>query len=199
MMAMSDKTRLTLVAEAPLAALATTPATPEEAGDEPLSLSALYERHAAYVANLAGRILGHNDETQDVVQDVFLIAHRRMEALRSPAAAKGWLAKVTVRQASRRLRWRRLRLFLQPSHMVDADLVAREGDAASRPLLALLYATLDRLPARERVAWTLRHLQGEPLDVVAEQCGCSLATAKRRIAAAEAVLRPVLDDGEGSE
>ncbi len=132
---------------------------------------------------------------QDVVQDVFLIAHRNLGTLRSPGAARGWLAKVTVRLASRRLRWRRLRLFLQPAHTVDADLVAGE-DPASRPLLALLYVTLDRLPARERVAWTLRHLLDEPLDVVAERCGCSLATAKRRIAAAEAVLRPVLGDEE---
>jgi RNA polymerase sigma-70 factor (ECF subfamily) len=187
---MSPKPRLTLVTVAPAAVA--------EGSDEQLSFSALYDRYARYVAGLAGRILGRNDEAQDVVQDVFLIAHRRMAALRNPGAAKAWLAKVTVRQASRRLRWRRLRLFVHPAHTVDADLVAREGDPSVRPVLALLYATLDRLPARERVAWTLRHLLEEPLDVVAENCGCSLATAKRRIAAAETVLRPLLEDPEGS-
>jgi DNA-directed RNA polymerase specialized sigma24 family protein len=140
MVMMSPKPRLTLVPDASGAV-----AAPKPVDDEPLSLSALYNRHAGYLAGLAGRILGRNDEVQDIVQDVFLIAHRRMEALRNPAAAKGWLAKVAVRQASRRL----LRLFLSPAHSIDADLVAREGDAASRPLLALLYATLDRSPARE--------------------------------------------------
>src|SRR5262245_38525252 len=128
MVMMSPKPRLTVVPATP--AGAASPAAQEEAGDPPLSFSALYDRHAGYVAGLAGRILGRNDEDQDVVQDVFLIAHRRMAAVRNPAATKGWLAKVTVRQASRRLRWRRLRLFLNPAHAVDPDLVAGDGDPA---------------------------------------------------------------------
>jgi RNA polymerase sigma-70 factor (ECF subfamily) len=50
--------------------------------------------------------------------------------------------------------------------------------------LAKVYAVLDALPSDERVAWSLRHVEGERLERVAELCGCSLATAKRRIAAA---------------
>jgi RNA polymerase sigma-70 factor (ECF subfamily) len=44
---------------------------------------------------------------------------------------------------------------------------------------------LDRLPVNERLAWSLRHIEGEQLESVAVLCGCSLATAKRRIAAAQ--------------
>jgi RNA polymerase sigma-70 factor (ECF subfamily) len=82
--------------------------------------------------------------------------------------------------------------LLQPAS-IDVDLVADETAAALRPLVALLYVALDRLPARERSAWVLRNLLDEPLDQVAELCDCSLATAKRRIAAADTVLRPLLD------
>src|SRR5262245_15291600 len=121
----SPKPRLTLVTDAAAAS--------ELAQTETLSFSALYDRHAGYVAGLAGRILGRNDEVQDVVQDVFLVVHRQMGALRNPAAAKGWLAKVTVRQASRRLRWRRVRLFLNPAWTVDAELVAGDGEPGTRP------------------------------------------------------------------
>jgi DNA-directed RNA polymerase specialized sigma24 family protein len=38
------------------------------------------------------------------------------------------------------------------------------------------------------LAWSLRHLEGERLEDVAERCGCSLATAKRWIATAQARL-----------
>jgi RNA polymerase sigma-70 factor (ECF subfamily) len=160
----------------------------------------LYARHAGYVAGLVGRILGRDDEVADVVQDVFLVAHRRMGDLRNPEAARAWLGTIAAREAFRRLRWRRLRRMVG----LDGDAVAAlavDPKAAPeiRPLAALLYATLDRLPPRDRIAWALRHLVGEPLDAVAELCGCSLATAKRRIAAAERALRPILGGDDGGD
>jgi RNA polymerase sigma-70 factor (ECF subfamily) len=147
------------------------------------------------VAGLAGRILGRDHEIADVVQDVFLIAHRRLGDLRNPDSARAWLGRITAREASRRLRRRRLGLLFGRAEAVGDDLVVDPAAAPDlRPLVALLYAALDRLPARERIAWVLRHLMEEPLDTVAETCGCSLATAKRRIAAAERVLRPIVSD-----
>jgi len=175
--------------------LALVPAPPAETSATepagPPTFQQAYALHAGYVAGLAGRILGRNDEVPDVVQDVFLIAHRRLSDVRQAGALRSWLGRITVREASRRLRWRRLRYFLQRAPL-EVDLPADEGAAELRPLVALLYVALDRLPARERSAWVLRNLLDEPLDQVAELCGCSLATVKRRIAAADAALRPVL-------
>lgn len=51
-----------------------------------------------------------------------------------------------------------------------------------------LYAILGRVPLEDRIAWTLRNLEGMPLADVADACGCSLATAKRRIAAAQELI-----------
>ena len=44
------------------------------------------------------------------------------------------------------------------------------------------------LPADERIAWTLRHVERHRLENVAALVGCSLATAKRRIGRAQAFL-----------
>jgi RNA polymerase sigma-70 factor (ECF subfamily) len=179
----------------PAGRLALVPAAPTEPSDAepaaPPTFEQAYALHAGYVAGLAGRILGRNDEVPDVVQEVFLIAHRRLSDVREAGALRTWLGRITVREASRRLRWRRLRYFLQPVPL-EVDLVADDASAEVRPLVALLYVALDRLPARERSAWVLRNLLDEPLDRVAELCGCSLATAKRWIAAADNALKPVL-------
>jgi len=175
--------------------LAFVPALEETAarrGVGAVSFEQAYGLHAGYVAGLAGRILGRNDEVPDVVQDVFLIAHRRLKDVRQAGALRTWLGRITVREASRRLRWRRLRQFWRPPQG-DMDLVADPASAELRPLVALLYAALDRLPAPARSAWILRHLLDEPLDQVAELCGCSLATVKRRIASADAVMAPLLE------
>ena len=181
-------------------ALALVPAEPAATADGtagPVSFEQAYALHAGYVAGLAGRILGRNDEVADVVQEVFLVAHRHLAAVRHPAAVRTWLGRITVREAGRRLRWRRLRHFFQPAGG-EVDVIAEEA-ADVRLLVALLYAALDRLAARERTAWILRHLLDEPLDRVAELCGCSLATVKRRIAAAEAYLGPLLRPPTESE
>ncbi|MGH7439658.1 MAG: sigma factor-like helix-turn-helix DNA-binding protein [Polyangiaceae bacterium] len=53
---------------------------------------------------------------------------------------------------------------------------------------------LGTLPTDDRIAWLLRHVQGERLQDVALACGCSLATAKRRIAAAQQVVQEALRD-----
>jgi RNA polymerase sigma-70 factor (ECF subfamily) len=176
--------RLSLVPEA-------SPETAEVGSAAPLTFAWVYALHAGYVAGLAGRILGRNDDVPDVVQEVFLIVHRRLSDVRDAGALRTWLGRITVREASRRLRWRRLRDLLRPAH-AEVDLIADETAAELRPLVALLYVALDRLTARDRTAWVLRNLLDEPLDQVAELCGCSLATAKRRIAVADAFLGPLL-------
>ena len=47
------------------------------------------------------------------------------------------------------------------------------------------------LPTDQRLAWSLRYLEGEPLDVIAAACRCSLATVKRRVSAAKKVIDEV--------
>ena len=44
------------------------------------------------------------------------------------------------------------------------------------------------------VAWMLRNVEGHALQEVADACGCSLATAKRRIALAQRRVREVFGD-----
>jgi RNA polymerase sigma-70 factor, ECF subfamily len=172
---------------APLA-LVSAPPAPES------PLATLFRSHSAYVAAVALRLLGRQDEVDDVVQDVFLSALRGVDQLREPEAIKGWLATVTVRMASRRLRLRRLRSFLGLDADANYQELAVGANQEHVALLARIYRLLDELPVALRIAWTLRYVEGEPLDTVARICGCSLATAKRRIVAAQAAIEAVVRD-----
>jgi RNA polymerase sigma-70 factor (ECF subfamily) len=97
---------------------------------------------------------------------------------------------VTVRVARRRLRARRVRLFFGLERSIEYE---RAVDPRAAPdecaLLAKVYRVLEGVPAEKRIAWSLHRIEGEPLERVAELCGCSLATAKRRIAAANEVIQ----------
>ena len=70
-----------------------------------------------------------------------------------------------------------------------------EGSIEARAALAVVFRTLDRAKVRDRIAWTLRNLEDEPLENVARLCSCSLATAKRRIATAQRLLEQELGHG----
>ncbi|MDH5671311.1 MAG: sigma-70 family RNA polymerase sigma factor [Myxococcales bacterium] len=177
--------------------------TPGAAGpvgqaDEELILSdeALFRRFAPYVARIGLRLLGREADVDDLIQEVFLAAFKQKHQVRDPGAFKSWLAIIAVRTARRQLRRRRVRAF------VGLDTVAPSVELADprisperKALLARVYQVLDKIPVEQRLAWSLRHIEGEKLDVVASRCGCSLATAKRRIAAAHARLQAEMDDG----
>jgi RNA polymerase sigma-70 factor, ECF subfamily len=160
-------------------------------------LEEVVRRYSGYVATVALRLLGRHDEVDDVVQEVFLIALKGLEQLRDDGALRGWLATVTVRTARRRLRQRRWSRFVGFDDAPDyaETLVAPGATAEELSTLARVYRLLDTLPVDERVAWALRHIHGDGLEAVAEACGCSLATVKRRIHAAQcAIDRLVVDD-----
>jgi RNA polymerase sigma-70 factor (ECF subfamily) len=160
-------------------------------------IDALYRRYSPYVAAVAIRILGRDHELDDLIQDAFLNALRGLRDLREPAAIKGWLARITVRLAIRRLRQRRLRqaLHLEPDFFDYESLAAPAATPEQRALIVRLYRVLDALPAADRAVWVLRHVQGEQLQHIPELCGCSLSTAQRRLRRAEvAVERGLSND-----
>jgi RNA polymerase sigma-70 factor (ECF subfamily) len=167
----------------------------EPALEATLDLDGLFRRYAPYVAAIAHRLLGRDEDVDDTIQEVFVAAVRGVHAVRDPAAIRGWLARVTVRVARQRLRRRRVRVFLGLDEPVVYDsVVDRSASAEQRALLARVYGILDGLPANQRIAWSLRHIEGEPLENVASMAGCSLATAKRRIAAAAQKIEEAFAD-----
>ena len=171
-----------------------------EPGDAPPALltpDAIFRAYSGYVAAVALRLLGRDEDVDDVVQEVFIVSLKGLDQLRDAAAIKGWLATVAVRVARRKLRFRKIWAAVgldEPGTGVQ-QFVAPGANAEDRAMLSRVYAVLEELPVDERIAWTLRHVEGEQLEDVARLCGCSLATAKRRIAAAhEKVERLVSDD-----
>jgi RNA polymerase sigma-70 factor (ECF subfamily) len=169
---------------------------PSPADEGPLDLEEAFARFAPYVASIGLRILGRRDEVDDLVQDVFLVATRGLENVRDPRATKAWLATITVRTARRKLRRRRLKMMLSLDEAVDyEDITDRSASPETRAMLKSLYQTLDRLPTDERIAWTLRYVEGEKLDRIALLCSCSLATAKRRIGRAHDAIVKAVGDG----
>lgn len=162
---------------------------PGAAAAAPPQLAELFRRYAPYVATIGFKLLGSDGELDDLVQDVFIEAHRGLHQLRSGDAAKGWLARITVRRAVRRLRRRRLRAFFSLDSVAeDAALIDGAASPEEQAHVASIYRLLETLPVAHRIAWVLRHMEGETLDSIALLCGCSKTTVQRRVRAAQQAL-----------
>ncbi len=188
-----DRVRANLRLVEPPPPQGTAPAGDNE-GQSPVARA--FRQYSPYVARIALRLLGRDDEVDDVVQDVFLQAFRGAAKLRQKDAFKAWLATITVRVVRRRLRMRRLRGWLRFDRSPDYEsIVAPGASPEDRALLGRVYSILDMLPVEQRLAWALRYVHGAELEEVARACGCSLATAKRRIAVVQATVEGAVKDG----
>jgi RNA polymerase sigma-70 factor (ECF subfamily) len=153
---------------------------------------AVYRRHAARILALSKRLLGDSAEAEDVTQETFVTAFAAWKNLRDPERLQQWLIQIAVSRVHRRFRRRKLLGvlgFQEPLGDASLHALARpDCPQELRAELALISKALDRLSAGERIAWILRHVEGMSLEETAHESGCSLATAKRRIARAAASI-----------
>ncbi len=168
---------LAALADAPLVALART--------GERRAFEVLYRRHVSFAIHLATRIEGSSRDVEDIVHDAFIKAFSRLGDLSEPSAFRSWLGSIVVFAVRSRLRRTRLMNLLglgRGADPVDLDsLASADASPHTRAQLAQIYALLRTRPTDERIAWTLRCVEGHELEVVARLTSCSLATVKRRI------------------
>jgi RNA polymerase sigma-70 factor (ECF subfamily) len=157
-----------------------------------LDLTEAFRRHRRELTAAAMRVLRSPDELDDVMQDAFLQAVRAVRGLRHPGALRAWLTTVTVRAALRR---RSRPAFIGFDDAPGCDQVAHQGiSPADHALLAAVESIVCAIPAERRRPWTLRYLEGEQIESIAARCGCSRATAKRRIAEVQAAVEAATAD-----
>lgn len=165
---------------------------------------ALCRRHAPQVIGLAHRLLGRDDEADDLAQEAFTHALTSLDRLADPQAFAAWIRTIVVRTAHKLVRRRVLmrKFGLGPRRTesdIDTDFISREAPPDVHAELRAIYTLLDELPARERIALVLRRVEGLSHEDVAEQLGVSLSTAKRLAASSDAALERALSfSGGGS-
>jgi len=151
---------------------------------------AIYRRHARFITRVCTRLLGRQNDADDVVQDTFLVAFDKLKSLVEPSSLRPWLARIAVQKARRRLRKRRILLLCgigQPEDHAALLLRARDG---ARPDLQVEIQAVNRAlaqqPPEERAAWLLHRLEALSIQETAEATGKSIATIKRYVAAVDA-------------
>ena len=152
----------------------------------PAAMDAFVERYADYVERVLARILGIDAELPDLVNDVFVNALGSLHTLRVANLLRPWLRSVTVfvaRGCLRRRRRRRWLTFLRDEELPEVP--SYDAPASATTALKRLYSVLGTLPPDERIVFALRFIDEMELGEIADACGVSRTTIKRRVRKAE--------------
>lgn len=143
----------------------------------------LYCRFQQHVLNIAYKRLGNWDEAQELSQDVFIQAFRRIDQLQTPEAFAGWLRQIVHRMAINRLTRRP-----KPT-AVDQEVLEATLSDASEPIDAVLsnerttqvHLGLERLGDLDRATLVAFYLDGQSLLQMADTFDAPVGTIKRRL------------------
>ena len=173
-----------------------------------LRFEELIERHHdeifAYVWRLlaSDRSSDRKTEAEDLVQEVFLTAHRRGGFVPGQARATTWLAEIALRVASTARRSRRRK----PTHASDGLDRAQSGGAdpseaaAAREALARVERALGGMDLDRRAVFVLFEIEGQGCDVIAAGLGIPVGTVYSRLHVARkeflGAYRALVGEGE---
>jgi RNA polymerase sigma factor (sigma-70 family) len=147
--------------------------------------------HAPRVRRLARRLLGWNGDVEDVVQEVFLTALKRMGSFRGDSSVATWLTAVTINQCRTHQRRALLRLDWlrrwKPSEPHPDNPGRDEVGQRVRQAVA-------KLPQRDREVIVLFYLEELPVADIAELLRISNNAVDVRLHRARARLKPLLGD-----
>lgn len=143
-----------------------------------------WTRFAPMVFAMAARALGSESEAEDLVQEVFYRLFLRAKTLREPDSLRSFVVSFAIRILKWELRRKRTRGWLSfqaeaPETFVDLSNPA--VDLESRDLLRRFYGLLNRLSARDRLVFSLRHLESMTVEEVARAMALSVSTVKRSL------------------
>jgi RNA polymerase sigma-70 factor, ECF subfamily len=163
---------------------------------DPKAFEELYRLHAPRLFGLAHRLVGPN-EAEDLLQEIFLTAHRKMPLYKGESALGTWLFRLATNQCLDYLRSKRARLAL----LTDAfDETSGAPAAAAGAILGVvermdLERALAELPGGARAVFVLHDVEGCEHREVAQHLGISEGTSKSQLHKARMRLRALLSAG----
>ena len=147
------------------------------------AMDQLYSRFQQHILSIAYKRLGNWDEAQELCQDVFIQAFRRIEQLQTPEAFAGWLRQIVHRMAINRLTRRP-----KPT-AIDHEVLEATLSDDREPIDAVLsnerttqvHVGLDRLGELDRATLIAFYLDGQSLVEMADSFDAPVGTIKRRL------------------
>jgi RNA polymerase sigma-70 factor, ECF subfamily len=133
------------------------------------AFGAIVDRHGPALYRYAYRMLGHEGDTQDCLQEALAAAWRGLPGFRGDAALRTWLFALTINQVRTFVRRRPpATLPVDEAVTVAPATLQPEQQALAADLLSALDRALRQLPLPQRSTWLLVEIEGLSYAEVAE-------------------------------
>lgn len=164
----------------------------------------LVEKYETKVYHLAMRFVKNQEDAEEVLQDVFVTLHRKLNLFQGKSAFSSWLYRIVVNAAFMKLRKRRQDKTvsvedLSPSaqqHFMEGDTAKSDNTTDSytltRELRDILNTAISKLPDQYRSVFILRDVNGLSNQEVSEVLQLSIPAVKSRLHRSRLMLRKKL-------
>ena len=156
----------------------------------------LYRQHGTRLYNLASRMMGHG-EAEDLLQDIFLLAYRKIASFRGESSLGTWLYRLAMNHCLDVLRNRQTRMGQQTDSMdePDSQLIASPVPVLGAVSRIDLERAIETLPPACRAAFLLHDVEGFGHQEVGTMLGISEGTSKSQVHKARMRIRSYLAHG----
>jgi RNA polymerase sigma-70 factor (ECF subfamily) len=169
---------------------------------EQMAYVALYNRYAGMLYRLAFSLLRHEQDAEEVLQDSFEYAFRRL-ATYDPnrAGFKTWLYRITISRCrnKRRRKWLPTLSIdqLADDNLNDTNATAPDQHAVLNDRQKAVWEAVGRLSSKLREVAVLRYYGGLQYGEIAAILNIPTKTAESRMRLAHKHLRELLEADEG--
>lgn len=169
----------------------------------PVAIEHLVDRHESRLFRLAQNITGNHEDAEEVVQNAFVKAFRKLDAFRGDSRFYTWLVRIAVNEGLMKIRGRRFReVPIDQEKDTEDGIHTREFEDwgpnpeqrySQEELRRILTTTISKLAPRYRIVFQLRDVEGLSTDETARMLGLSDSAVKTRLRRARFRLRDSLD------
>ncbi len=166
--------------------------------DAQLDFNVLYEAHVDGVWRLLQRFGVPESGLEDAVQEVFIIAHRRLAEFRGDSSLKTWLGGISVRVAKDVRRGLARKGALVSAHQALTPTAPQlEDTIGQRQALAQVLRLLEELDEDQREVFVLAEFEGMTTPEISEATGVNLNTLYTRLRTARQRFNALVEERGG--
>jgi RNA polymerase sigma-70 factor (ECF subfamily) len=156
------------------------------------AFESIYRQHAGRIYSLAARIAGSADEGEDLLQEIFFQAYRKLGSFKGDASLGTWLHRLAVNHCLDFVRSRRAKMG-RVTDTLDEDGAVEPMSPRETPLARIdLERAIGQLPDGCREAFVLHDVEGFDHKEVAAFLGIAEGTSKSQVFKARMKLRGLL-------
>jgi len=158
----------------------------------------IVERHKGAVFRAALSALRNREDAEDVTQETFITAYRKLDTFRGESQLRTWLSRIAWNRSMDHRRRGRLRRFLHLDEPEAVELPSLDADPERATLAAAAHARarreIERLPEKLRDTLLLASTGDLDYGSIADLLGVREGTVKSRVFEARAMVRQALQE-----